>query len=100
MFINFDEREIESGFGFKIQDEYPDLYNQWSPFPESRGADVRCQLVHLGKRVEGNRERLRIAVYETAYPMETLILLPLEQVNMALSILDAMASKIEIVAVR
>ena len=97
MFINFSTQEIEARFGFRIENEFPSLYNQWSPFEGSSGADVRLQVVHLGKRIEGNSKKLRIAVYETANPYETLILLPLNQVEMALEVMGAMAGKGDLV---
>jgi hypothetical protein len=103
MFINFDEVSILKSIGIDYfshskqglvnmrDSELSELHNQWLTYKEveeslghSNGADVRCQVVHIGKKLEGNKTRLRIAVYHEENRMDTLILFPITKIAEAI----------------
>lgn len=113
MFINFDETSIYKSLGVSIytsgniaglipilQSDYAHLHNQWLTFASGgQGADVRLQIVHIGKRLEGNTSRLRIAVYLEEDRMSSLILFQLNQFKLAYECMLQLAGYGEITCV-
>ena len=91
MFINFNASEIFSTvLGLKSELEifdspYSKLWNVWGTYDSwyeyhefGNGADVRLQLVCIGKRISSS-SKIMIGVYHTDRIMESLALFPLDQ---------------------
>ena len=111
MYINFDEVAVLKSVGICYfshnteglknmnKTELSELHNQWLTDKDivdhnngySKGSDVRCQIVHIGKSLEGNKKRLRIAVYREEDRMNTVILFQTNQVREAIATMYAMA---------
>ena len=109
MYINFDTVEVLKSVGIcyfshnsndliNLRDtEWSSLRAAWLPFENSQGADVRCEIVNLGKRLGGDINRLRIAVYEVDRPFESLVLFQMHHVSEALETMRSMADYGELV---
>lgn len=113
MFINFDQVAIYKSLGVNIytsaniagltpilESEYKHLHNVWFSYNnEGSGAYARLQLVHIGKRLEGNTSRLRLAVYIEEDRMSSLMLFQLNQFETAYQCLLEMCGYGEVTCV-
>ena len=104
MFINFNEVEVLKSVGIdyfssnredliNMNESELELHNEWTPYcgNEGGGADVVCHYVHIGKKLEGNKNRLRIAVYDINDRMGTVILFQVSQHELAIKTMFSLA---------